>query len=51
MCMWAHSSGGERLLDAQEVGGSKPPAPTIYIKHGKSKLKEKYKYTTICKRK
>ena len=23
------SSGGERLLDTQEVGGSKPPVPTI----------------------
>ena len=26
--MKARSSGGERLLDRQEVGGSKPPAPT-----------------------
>jgi hypothetical protein len=25
----ARSSGVERLLDTQEVGGSKPPAPTI----------------------
>ena len=25
---WARSSGGERLLDTQEVGGSKPPVPT-----------------------
>ncbi len=25
---WAHSSGEEYLLDAQVVGGSKPPAPT-----------------------
>ncbi len=26
----ACSSGGERLLDAQEVGGSKPPGRTIF---------------------
>ena len=25
----ARSSGGERYLDTVEVGGSKPPAPTI----------------------
>lgn len=26
----ARSSGGERYLDAVEVGGSKPPVPTIF---------------------
>ena len=25
----ARSSGGERFLDTEEVGGSKPPGPTI----------------------
>jgi hypothetical protein len=28
----ARSSGGERYLDTVEVGGSKPPGPTIKIK-------------------
>ena len=27
----ARSSGGERLLDTQEVGGSIPPVPTTYV--------------------
>lgn len=27
--MQARSSGGERYLDTVEVGGSRPPAPTI----------------------
>ena len=30
----ARSSGGERYLDAVEVGGSKPPVPTtLYVSH------------------
>ncbi len=28
----ARSSGGERYLDTVEVGGSRPPAPTIFLK-------------------
>ena len=32
----ARSSGGERYLDAVEVGGSKPPVPTIIV-NSKSK--------------
>jgi hypothetical protein len=28
----ARSSGGERYLDTVEVGGSKPPVPTMKIK-------------------
>ena len=27
----ARSSGGERYLDAVEVGGSRPPVPTIMV--------------------
>ncbi len=27
----ARSSGGERYLDAVEVGGSKPPVPTMVL--------------------
>ena len=27
----ARSSGGERFLDTEEAGGSRPPAPTITI--------------------
>ena len=34
----ARSSGGERYLDAVEVGGSKPPAPTIRIECGDNYL-------------
>ena len=30
----ARSSGGERYLDAVEVGGSKPPVPTIIVNSG-----------------
>ena len=32
LCAKARSSGGERYLDAVEVGGSNPPAPTIWIR-------------------
>ena len=32
----ARSSGGERLLDTQEVGGSIPPVPTIQLVENKA---------------
>lgn len=42
--MKARSSGGERYLDTVEVGGSRPPAPTIQNKRAAGASEEASKF-------